>query len=132
MMKDYYKYDNLDFDKETATSSLSQLINNKLYGQIHLIIRDNMTIGYIALTLGFSLEFKGVDAFVDEIYIKEEFRGHGAGAKALEFIDGICLSLGVKALHLEVERKNIEAQGLYRKSGFVDHDRYLMTKWIKK
>jgi ribosomal protein S18 acetylase RimI-like enzyme len=38
--------------------------------------------------------------------------------------------LGVHTLHLEVERKNVRAHHLYRKMGFEDHDRYLMTKWL--
>ncbi len=31
-------------------------------------------------------------------------------------------------LHLEVERANARAQNVYRRQGFVDHDRYLLTK----
>jgi len=27
-------------------------------------------------------------------------------------------------------RKNTVAQQTYRKAGFADHDRYLLTKWI--
>jgi ribosomal protein S18 acetylase RimI-like enzyme len=37
----------------------------------------------------------------------------------------------VTALHLEVERKNKAAQEFYRRIGFQDHDRYLMTRWIE-
>jgi ribosomal protein S18 acetylase RimI-like enzyme len=33
-------------------------------------------------------------------------------------------------LHLEVERANTAAQGVYRRAGFKDHDRYLLTKWL--
>ncbi|HEX2680374.1 MAG TPA: hypothetical protein VHQ03_03690 [Candidatus Dormibacteraeota bacterium] len=38
--------------------------------------------------------------------------------------------MGVHALHLEVTHANTGAQQLYRKFGFEDHDRYLMTKRI--
>ncbi|HYS78429.1 MAG TPA: hypothetical protein VEO94_06295 [Candidatus Dormibacteraeota bacterium] len=38
--------------------------------------------------------------------------------------------IGVRALHLEMERGNVAAQALYRRHGFADHDRYLMTRWI--
>ncbi len=41
-----------------------------------------------------------------------------------------CRELGVRALHLEVERENVEAQALYRRIGYKDHDRYLLTKWV--
>ena len=35
---------------------------------------------------------------------------------------------GVRALHLEVERRNTRAQEIYRKAGFVDREHYLMTR----
>jgi ribosomal protein S18 acetylase RimI-like enzyme len=38
----------------------------------------------------------------------------------------------VRALHLEVERANTEAQAFYHKAGFADHDRYLLTKQMGK
>jgi GNAT superfamily N-acetyltransferase len=82
------------------------------------------------LTFGYSLEFHGRDAFVDELYLQEGARGRGTGRQALEFLAGVCSDLGVRALHLEVVRGNEAAQRLYRGFGFEDHDRYLMTKWV--
>jgi GNAT superfamily N-acetyltransferase len=130
MMKDYYEFDHLDFDKKAAEIALNDLINNDFFGRIYLINRDDITIGYIVLTLGYSLEFKGRDAFVDEFFIKSEYRKQGAGKRALKFIGEVALTLEIKALHLEVERNNTNAQIVYRKSGFEDHDRYLLTKWL--
>ena len=46
------------------------------------------------------------------------------------FAEGVCRGRGVRALHLEVERENTRAQSIYRRAGFVDHDRYLLTKWL--
>ncbi len=87
-------------------------------------------MGYVALTFGYSLEFHGRDAFVDELFVRAERRGEGAGTAALGFIMDTCPTLGVHALHLEVERVNTAAQALYRLFGFHDHDGYLMTRWM--
>jgi ribosomal protein S18 acetylase RimI-like enzyme len=38
--------------------------------------------------------------------------------------------LDVKALHLEVERANTQAQSFYRQLKFIDQDRYSMTRWL--
>ncbi len=67
---------------------------------------------------------------LDELYILGEYRGVGVGTKVLEFITEFCNSLGIKAIHLVVERKNNTAHSLYRKMGFADCDRDIMTKWI--
>ena len=40
--------------------------------------------------------------------------------------------LGVNAMHLEVSRGNETAFELYRRIGYVDHGRYLMTKWLER
>lgn len=42
----------------------------------------------------------------------------------------VCRSLGIKALHLEVDRVNTRAKQLYHRFGFQDHERYLLTKWL--
>jgi diamine N-acetyltransferase len=68
--------------------------------------------------------------YVNEVYIRAGYRGQGIGRQAMAFAETQCRTLGVRALHLEVERDNITAYALYRKVGFVGHDRYLMTKRI--
>ena len=97
---------------------------------VHLVSSRNEVIGYIVLTFGFSLEFHGRDAFLDELYLSEEYRGKGIGEASLGFVEALCQREGIKALHLEVERRNRRAQELYRQAGYQDHDRYLLTKWL--
>lgn len=96
------------------------------------VMKMPLALSNAVLCLGFSLEYKGRDAFVDEIYIRAAFRGQGLGKRALEFPEAECRALGVQALHLEVERANTNAQEVYRKHGFIDQDRYLMTKPLGK
>lgn len=130
-MEELYRHDHIPFDESSARHALQQIINDFSLGKIWLIHVAKEVAGYLVLTLGFSLEYHGRDAFIDEIYIQEKFRGLGIGKKAITFAEERCRSLGVRALHLEVERSNTGAQAFYRKTGFEDHDRYLMTKWIK-
>lgn len=106
------------------------LVGDASLGRVWLICTAGTAIGYMVLTLGFSLEYGGRDAFIDEIYIREPSRGQGIGTHALSFAEERCRALGVRALHLEVERANSGAYNVYRRVGFVDHDRYLMTKRI--
>jgi ribosomal protein S18 acetylase RimI-like enzyme len=99
---------------------------------VWLINNGDETIGYVVLTLGYSLEYHGRDAFIDEICIRESHRGKGIGAEVFKIVEATCRRLEVQALHLEVERANTRAQAFYHKVGFEDHDRYLLTKWIVK
>ena len=128
LMREYCAFDHLPFEEETRRKTLTQFINSKQLGRLWIILFGGETIGYLALTLGYSFEFGGYDAFIDEVYVRENQRGRGIGKMAIQTAEQECRILGVRALHLEVERENTSAQALYRKVGFVDHDRYLLTK----
>jgi ribosomal protein S18 acetylase RimI-like enzyme len=132
MMRDFYAHDGtVAFDEAIARRSLLGVISDDTFGRVFLILLANEVAGYAVLTFGYSLEFHGRDAFVDEIYLRAEYRGRGIGKRALQFLTEVCAAEGVNALHLEVERTNTPAQAVYRKFGFEDHDRYLMTKWLR-
>jgi GNAT superfamily N-acetyltransferase len=130
LMREFYAFDHIPFDEAAARRALGQILQDRRFGVIHLIRVDGEAAGYIVLTFGFSLEFGGRDAFVDELYLRESFRGRGLGKASLELATEVCREEGINALHLEVERVNTKAQGIYRQAGFRDHDRYLLTKWL--
>ncbi|MBA3322161.1 MAG: GNAT family N-acetyltransferase [Pyrinomonadaceae bacterium] len=130
MMHELYAYDGTPFDEHSHRAALRQLLADERCGRVWLIQSGAEIAGYVVLTFGFSLEFKGRDAFIDELYLREPFRGQGRGQQALDFAADACRALGIRALHLEVERRNTRAQTAYRKANFKDHDRYLLTKWL--
>lgn len=130
LVEAFHAEDGYPFREEETRVNLLRLLGDPQLGRLWVIDEAGALIGYLVLGLGFSLEFRGRDAFVDELYVVPSHRGRGLGKQALALAEATCRELGVRALHLEVERGNEEALGLYRKTGFVDHDRYLMTKWI--
>ncbi len=87
--------------------------------------------GYVILTLDYSFEFRGRDAFIDEPYVGPEFRRRGLGRRAMEFVEEKARALNVNALRLEVDRDNDPAVELYRRTGYADQGRHLMTKWLR-
>jgi ribosomal protein S18 acetylase RimI-like enzyme len=139
LIREFHEIEHLPFDEGKIRSLLAKIMSKNSLGRVWLIQDSGdriaqsaapNAIGYIVLTFSYSLEFLGRDAFIDELYIRESHRGQGIGTRALQFVQQVCPSLGIQALHLEVDRKNTAAQRLYRKVGFEDHDRYLMTQWI--
>ncbi|MCA1618509.1 MAG: GNAT family N-acetyltransferase [Acidobacteria bacterium] len=130
MMRELNEHEGMAFDEPRARAALAELIADERFGVAHLILFGGETAGYLVVTFGFSVEFGGRDAFVDELFVKDEFRGRGAGKAALRLAAEVCRARGVGALHLEVGRANEPAQALYRREGFLDHDRYLLTKWL--
>lgn len=63
----------LPFDEQADSDALKDLLTNESLGQVWLIQQEDQVIGYIILTLGYSLEYRGRDAFIDEFYIQPNY-----------------------------------------------------------
>lgn len=127
LMAEFYA-DTMPFAPAAAQSALSGILQNSAYGFVWLIQRQGSTVGYVVLTLGYSLEYGGRDAFIDELYLRPSDRHQGIGTQPLHFLEKTCRQLNLKALHLEVDRRNPRARALYDRLGFETPDRVLMTQ----
>lgn len=128
LVQEFHKTEKLAFDEKLDRDVLANFLADASLGQLWLIQQEDEAIGYIILTLGYSLEYRGRDAFIDEFYIRPNYRGQGIGSQTLAFVEDACRVLGVQALHLEVDFENPDAQRLYRRVGYQRHNRFLMTK----
>jgi ribosomal protein S18 acetylase RimI-like enzyme len=116
------------FDLAGAKDATRQLLSDPSVGRIWLIRSGEQIAGYVVLTLGYSIEFGGRIAFVDELLIDRAYRGRGIGRAAMRFVEARAREIGVRVLLLEVTRSNESARGLYRSAGYVDRPHQLMTK----
>lgn len=130
LMKRLYAHEGFAFDASVAASALDGLLARPDFGAAWLIEERGRGVGYVVLSVGYSLEYGGFDAFVDELFVEDESRGRGVGGRAIEFLVEECRRRGVRALHLEVERGNDRAARLYGRHGFGGADRRLMTRRI--
>ncbi len=128
MVRELYAFDCIPFDETVSRAALSELLQEPSYGCVWLITDRAEPVGYLVLTFDYSLEYGGRDAFIDELFVREGHRRRGIGTQAVQVAEAACRERGIRALHLEVEHANVAAQQVYRRAGFVDHDRYLMTK----
>ncbi len=117
------------FDEAVTSGVTEQLLRDPSLGRVWFIVSDGENIGYIVMSFDYSLEYRGRNAWVDEFFIRSTHRGQGIGTQALDFFTVQAKGLGITAVHLEVNHGN-PAIELYRRRGFEDHHRYLMTKWI--
>jgi ribosomal protein S18 acetylase RimI-like enzyme len=118
------------FDEPSARETFRRFLSLPAFGRVWMLFEGNKAVGYIVLTIGFSFEFHGHDAFIDELYIDAAHRRRGFGRLAVALLEEKARELGVNAVHLEVDRGNDPAFELYRRAGYEDHDRFLMTKWL--
>jgi ribosomal protein S18 acetylase RimI-like enzyme len=130
LMREFYAGQHMRFDERVARGGIKKLLADPALGQAGFIYHGAELAGYFVLTFCFSLEFHGRFALLDELYVREAFRGRRLGKAVIAFAEGVCRQAGLKALRLEVGRENEIAQGLYRACGFVQDARHLFTKWL--
>lgn len=95
MMETYYAYDDINFDAAGARRGLEFVIRNPHFGRIWLIQTGHAVVGYLCVTFGASLEYHGQDAFIDEVFIHEDYREMGIGTEAFELAEESCRSMGI-------------------------------------
>jgi len=108
-------------------AALRQIVSGEPLARCWLIRRSGAAIGYLVLTLGYSVEHGGRDGFIDDLYVIPSARGRGVGAAMLNFALEQARGLGILTLHLEVETANERANTLYRSLGFAENGRRLMS-----
>lgn len=119
------------FDEPVVCAVLRRFLASPELGQAWIFHEGETPVGYIVLTFGYSFEYHGRDSFIDELYVEPQFRRQGIGRRAMRFVEERAAELGVNAIHLEVDQGNDPAFELYRRTGYDDHKRFLMTKWLK-
>lgn len=130
MMRDLCVMYGSVFNETLSKTNLRKIINDDSIGRVWVICCNETISGYAVIAFGFSFEYGGRDAFIDELYLKKEFRGFGAGTKLMEFIEAEAVKLGVNTLHLEVDIGNDAGEALYFKRGFRSKGRKLLSKKI--
>jgi ribosomal protein S18 acetylase RimI-like enzyme len=128
LQRAFYAEDGYPFFETDARTVLTHLLGEPSLGRVWVATDGPAVIAYVVLTLSYSLEYRGRDAFIDELYVAQTHRGSGLGAQALQLAQSACAEQGVLVLHLEVERSKDRAIAWYRRHGFADRNRFLLTK----
>ena len=93
-----------------------------------LIQWDGEAAGYLYVTQCYSAEVGGRCVFIEEIFLKEEFRRRGLGEQIMAWLEREYPS--ARRFRLEVTQANQGAVRLYQKAGyqFLHYDQMVLDK----
>jgi GNAT superfamily N-acetyltransferase len=129
LVRAYHAFEGIELDAAVREAGVARLLATPELGRAWLVRVGRENVGYCAVCRGFSLEFGGFDAFVDELFLLPAWRGRGIGGQVLAALPEACRDLELRALHLEVARDNHAARRLYAAAGFRARERFvLMTR----
>jgi GNAT superfamily N-acetyltransferase len=127
LVRGYHEFEHVTMSDAARAAALAPLLEPASdLGRIWLIRCGGEVVGYAALTFGYSIEFQGRDAFVDELFLVQQARGQGIGSEVLGRVKTEAIALGIVALHLEVARDNLQARRLYERWGFEAREQFHM------
>jgi GNAT superfamily N-acetyltransferase len=115
------------WNTRTGRPALDRLLASDDLGVVIVVEHDAALIGYAIVTWGFDLEFAGRDAMVTDVFVVPDHRQHRAGVALIDAVIATAHAGGAGAVHLAVDPANPAAVGLYRRAGFVQSHRVLMS-----
>jgi GNAT superfamily N-acetyltransferase len=128
LMGEFYAEGGYPLERGRAARVFVDLVANERLGQVWLIEAESHAVGHLVVTLCFSMEFGGMIAIVDDLYVQPAYRGRGLATAALAEARGWCAGRGIRAMKVETGPDNAAAQAVYRRAGFVAKtDRVLMA-----
>ncbi len=116
----------VEMTKEVRLAAVEPLLEGMPHGCAYLIGPPRAPIGYIVVTFGWSIEFGGLDAVIDELFVRPGVRGRGIASEALVALPRALAGAGLRAIHLEIGRDNAAALNLYRRAGFAPREKLMM------
>lgn len=101
--------------------TFEELMKSSTYAEAFIFEQERKIAGYGLIARTYSQEAGGTVIWIEEIYVKEEFRNKGLGS---EFINYVKENIPAKRYRLETEPDNTKAQELYKRHGF-EHLEYV-------
>lgn len=121
MVSDFYSSDAVShkIPEEYFERAFQAAIEKNPMIKLYILEQEGNIAGYAAIAVTFTTEGGGNTIWLDELYIKKEYRGHGLGRELIKFLKE---DKSVKRIRLEITPVNERAKKLYISEGFVPCD----------
>ena len=119
MMRTFYTSPavHTDGSQEIYEADIDNCVGENPFGEGFILEENGNIQGYAMIAKSYSTEFGKNCIWVEDLYLKEEFRGKGLGKQFFDFIDRQYTDC---IFRLEVEKENLPAVRLYTKCGFTE------------
>lgn len=96
-----------------------EMMRSEEFVKGYILEKDRIEAGYGLTSYTFSQEAGGRVVWLEELYIRPEYRCHGLGKEFFRYVDEK-VAPTVKRLRLEIEPDNLRAKKLYLAMGYKD------------
>ncbi len=119
MMREFYLSPALltNGSEEIFNANVDNCIGNSKYLEGYVFCDGDTIFGYAMIAKSFSTEFGKHCIWIEDLYIKEQYRKKGIGSSFFKFIEE---KYEGYLFRLEVEKGNEKAINTYKKAGFTE------------
>lgn len=97
-------------------NTFSELMRSRDYLECYIIEQESQAAGYCLLNKTYGHECGGPVIWIEELYIRPQFRGKGLGSMMLDYIEQ---EHPASRYRLETEPENERAASLYSRHGYI-------------
>lgn len=133
MTEEFYSSDAVlhPIPRSYCEAAWDEMMRSEDYVKGYILELDGKTAGYALASFTFSQEAGGLAVWLEELYIRPEFRCHGLGKEFFAYVDEV-IAPKVKRIRLEIEPDNLRARKLYVAMGYEDLDYAQMIKEVQE
>ena len=120
LVEQYWRFEAIEgFDAARVASLLEQVLKDAALGRAWIATVGGMPAGYLLAVFVFSLEFQGLTAEIDELFVVQRHRSLGLGGKLLDSAEAHFRAAGCTHVALQIGRDNEAARAFYQRRGFA-------------
>ena len=104
-----------DGSEEIYNADIDNCVNDSPYLEGYIFEDNDIVLGYAMVAKSFSTEFGRPCIWIEDLYLKEGYRGNGIGSRFFKYIEK---KYPGSIFRLEAEEDNKIAIHVYKKAGF--------------
>lgn len=121
LVEQYWKFEAIEgFHRGRMAALFERVAEQPALGRAWLATVDGVPAGYLFAVYVFSLEYQGLTAEIDELFVVPQYRRLGIGARLLSMAESCFRDGGCTVVFLQIGRDNAAARAFYRDHGYVD------------
>lgn len=101
--------------------TFEELMRSNEYAEAYIFEVDDEIAGYALLAKTYSQEAGGRIIWIEELYVRDQYRSKGLGKQFFEYLDNH-MAEDTARVRIEVEKTNDGAISLYKKIGYGNLD----------
>ena len=119
LMREFYAESSFPLDEGWATRAFADLLADPPRGAVWIMEQDGVPAGHVVLSVRHAMEFGGLCAYIDDLFVRPACRRRGVARAGLDALVAECRRRGCRAIEVEVAPDNDAAVALYRSYGLA-------------